>query len=56
MTALLRDQGYRIGKIKGDGAVREVPSIEHDLEFGDTDTFDFVFVPPDQGWVFETLA
>jgi hypothetical protein len=56
MTALLRDQGYRIGKIKGDGAVREVPSIEHDLEFGDTDTFDFVFVPPDQGWVFETLG
>jgi FkbM family methyltransferase len=56
MTALLRDQGYRIGKITGDGAVREVPSIEHDLEFGDTDTFDFVFVPPDQGWVFETLG
>lgn len=52
MTALLRDAGYAIGKCRVSGVVERVPSIEHDLEFGDTDTFDFVFVPPGDDWVF----
>lgn len=53
MTAILLDAGYRIGKCRESGVVDPVPSIEHDLEFGDADTFDFVFVPPGQEWVFE---
>jgi FkbM family methyltransferase len=56
MTTALREQGYRIGKIQASGAVRLVPSIEHDLEFGAIETFDFVFVPEDHSWVFETLG
>lgn len=55
MTIGLIAEGYRIGKLQGSGSVTEVPSIEHDLEFGNTDTFDFVFVPTGQEWVFDTL-
>ncbi len=56
MTTYLGAEGYRIGKLERSGSVKEVPSIEHDLEFGNTDTFDFVFVPAGQEWVFDTLG
>lgn len=55
MTAVLRSPGYRFGKLLESGAMVEVPSIEHDLEFGDGQTFDFVFVPPGSEWLFDAL-
>jgi FkbM family methyltransferase len=55
MTDLLLAHGYRIGKCQASGVVVEVPTIEHDLEFGTGETFDFVFVPDGCDWVF-TLA
>lgn len=56
MTRCLVADGYRIGKLRASGSVVEVPSIEHDLQFGNTDTFDFVFVPAGQEWVFDVLS